>query len=83
MGHPKDPDLVVHADGWDYATSGDVEWIDEHGTFHSGDSWPECLAPVPLNSPDFGKERVVRFATVKVEVDGMGSRPIVMVDCRG
>ena len=83
LGDPEDPDLVVDVDGWDYAGSGDMRWIDEYGTSHSGDTWPECLEPVPLTSRDFGAERTVRFATVKIEVDGMGFRPIVMVDCRG
>jgi len=82
LGDPKDPDLTVDVDGRDYAASGDIMWIAEDGTSHSGDTWPECLEPVALDSPDFGAERTVRFATVKVEVDGRRLRPIVMVDCR-
>lgn len=73
----------MQVDGWGCATSGDVEWIDANGAVHSGDTWPACLEPVPLTSPSFGEERVVRFAAVKVDVDGMRTRPIVMVDCSG
>ena len=81
IGEPKDPDLVVTVDGWDYAASGDLEWMDEFGTVYTGDTWPECLAPVSMNSPRFGEERTIRFATVRVDVDGLRSRRIVMVDC--
>jgi hypothetical protein len=83
MGEPSDPEIVAEVDGWNYATSGDVEWIDVHGTHHSGDTWPECLPVVPVDSPRFGKRHPIRFATVQVEAEGSGWRPIVMVDCRG
>lgn len=87
MGHPDDPEIVARVDGgddgWDYATTGDIEWIDENGTHHSGDTWPECLPVVPVESPRFGDSHPIRFASVKVEAEGMGWRPIVMIDCRG
>jgi len=38
MGHPEDPEFLAPVDGgdvgWDYATTGDIEWIDEDGTPH-------------------------------------------------
>ena len=43
MGHPDDPEIVARVDGgddgWDYATTGDIEWIDEDGTHHAGLQW--------------------------------------------
>ena len=44
MGHPDDPEILARADGGDdgdNATTRDIEWIDENGTHHSGDTRPE------------------------------------------
>jgi hypothetical protein len=82
MGEPEDPEITAHDDDWDYAATGDVDWIDKFGTQHTGDTWPACLPVVPTDSPRFGDEYQIRFASVKVKAEGMGWRPIVMIDCR-
>lgn len=61
---------------WDYGFSESVAWIDAAGSHH-GDGWPTCL-DVPAGTLVEG----VRFATVDVEVDDVGWRQIVLVDCR-
>ena len=82
MGEPEDPVITAQVDGWNYAATGDVDWIDKLGTHHSGDTWPACLPIVPTDSPRFGDEYHIRFASVKVKAEGTGWRPIVMIDCR-
>ena len=37
MGEPEDPEITAHDDDWDYAATGDVDWIDKLGTQHTGD----------------------------------------------
>ncbi len=61
---------------WVYGIDHSVAWIDAVGAPHQG-GWPECLdAPAGTTIPE------VRFATVDEEVDGLQSRPVVLVDCR-
>lgn len=68
--------LSVRIDGWTYGATESVPWIDSTGSRHDA-GWPACLSAAA------GTQRTVRFASVKVDVDGAGTRPIVLVDCRG
>lgn len=66
----------IAVDGWDYGLSQSVAWIDAAGSHH-GDGWPECLdVPAGTLVAD------VRFASVEVEVDDVGWRQVVLIDCR-
>ncbi|GAA5143699.1 hypothetical protein GCM10023340_09700 [Nocardioides marinquilinus] len=66
--------VTVESDGWSYGATDSVDtWWDEEGTLHSG-GWPSCLTPGPHQ---------VRFVAADLEIDGIRTRPIVAVDCRG
>ena len=66
--------LSITVGDWPYVAAGSVPvWTDRQGEVHT-DTWPNCL-------PD--GEKSVRFAWVKVTVNGTGLRPIVAIDCRG
>ena len=80
LGDPAHPEIVTEVDGWNYAATGGVAWIDDGGTMHDG-GWPACLPVVPLDNPTYGDEHPIRFASVSVRANGVGWRPIVMVDC--
>lgn len=84
MGEPSSPEVVITDDaGRDYATAGLVDWIDGHGTLHTGDRLPGCLRSLPLTHPEYGERTVLQFATADVDVDGVGStRLVVAIDCR-
>ena len=62
---------------WDYAVSEGVMWFDERGALHDSE-WPSCLEAPPQTHTTPEK---VRFAAVDVEVDGLGWREVLMVDC--
>jgi hypothetical protein len=79
-GDPAHPQILTKVDGWAYAATGEVAWIDATGTLHD-DGWPACLPVVPVESPAYGDEHPIRFASVSVRANGFGWRPIVMVDC--
>jgi hypothetical protein len=84
-GEPANPEVVItDASGWDYAVAGGVDWIDRGGTVHFGDRLPGCLRAVPLGDRQYGDTHVIRFATVTVDVEGVGgSRIVAAIDCRG
>ncbi len=68
--------ISVESDGWTYGVSGSVPmWFDARGSSHES-GWPDCLAG------DVRTISALRFAAAEVEVDGLGYRPIVAVDCR-
>ena len=65
--------ISIETDDWTYGVPLDgVSWTDETGTWHDGGR-PACLAP--------GVTRKVRFAAVKVTVEGTTWRPVVWISC--
>ena len=74
--------LSVTDDGWTYAIEDSVPWTDAGGTLHDR-GWPACLEPAHPGFMSRNHERVrFRFAEVSVDAGGVGSRPVMMVDCR-
>lgn len=76
--------VSIRVDGWTYGIDGAVDhWLDRDGAMHDA-GWPACLMPRhPGGPPEQNHELVtVRFASVKVDADALGWRPVVMVDCR-
>ena len=63
----------ISTEGWTYGFSSDLTWIDRNDAWHDG--LPECLPP--LSSVED-----VRFAWVKVAVEGVTWREVVWIDCR-
>ena len=66
--------ISIEADGWTYGVPMDVAWVGTDGTFHDQDR-SDCL-------PADGTSQPVRFASVEVNLDGAGWRPVVWVSCR-
>ncbi|HEX8972263.1 hypothetical protein [Oryzihumus sp.] len=61
---------------WTYGFRDSVpQWIDRSGSVHDS-GWPDCVR-VPA-----GTQKVIRFAEVGIEVGALGTRQVVMVDCR-
>jgi hypothetical protein len=76
--------LTVDVDGWAYGMEDAVpHWIDGLGAVHDS-GWPQCLEPRhPGGGPERNRGEVTfRFASVEVQTDVVGWRPVVMVDCR-
>jgi hypothetical protein len=65
------------ADGWTIAVPRDVSWTDRLGRFHDSGR-PQCLPPTGI-----GLEDPVLISWVHADLDGMGWRQVVAVDCRG
>ena len=61
-------------DGWTVSPSTEVMWTGVDGTRHEGIR-PACLPPTGDGT------RTVRLAWVAVEVDGVGWRQVVHVEC--
>ena len=75
-GYLGDRQFTVEYAGWHYGAQDAVpSWIDADGAWHDG-GWPDCLDVV-------GTTVAVRFAAQEVTLDGVTSRPIVAIDCRG
>jgi hypothetical protein len=71
-----DHEVSLPVGDWTYGFRESVpQWIDGNGNVHDS-GWPDCVQ-VPA-----GTRKVIRFAEVGVEVGSVGSRQVVMVDCR-
>jgi hypothetical protein len=64
----------IEVGDWTYGIPADVEWTDVSGSRHDR-GHPDCLPPL-------GIIENVRFASVDVNVEGLGWRPVIWVDCR-
>ncbi|GAA1794518.1 hypothetical protein GCM10009795_045090 [Nocardioides hankookensis] len=65
------------SDGWTIGVPRDVSWTDVQGAWHD-DGRPQCLPPTGR-----GLEGPVGLSWVEAEVDGVGWRQVVHVDCGG
>jgi hypothetical protein len=64
----------IITDGGTYGFSADIAWTDNLNSWHEG-GLPDCLPPLSIVDG-------LRFAWVEANVDGIGWRPVVWVDCR-
>jgi hypothetical protein len=65
----------VRAEGWSYAITASVPWVDANGSLHEV-GWPACLTAVGETVP-------IRFAQIPVSGPTSQSwRQVVWVDCR-
>jgi len=65
----------IITEGWTYGFSADAAWTDTGNVFHDS-GLPDCL-------PLLSSVENLRFAWVQVTVEGVTSRPVVWIDCRG
>lgn len=62
-------------DDWNVSVPLDVAWVDATGAFRDGGR-PDCLPPTGR-----GLEGPVRLSWTDVDVDGMGWRQVLQVEC--
>ena len=75
IAHVGDHMATITAAGTAYGMDGDVPWVDQQGTTHSGD-WPACLGGLGRNVP-------VTFGGVLLTAPtGQSWYQVVWVDCR-